>query len=116
MTKLIALLALAGAVAAGVFFWRKNDRSWESMWSSTKETTSSWSETVANETSGVADTVSAAADNVAHVGPQLVDDVKAGGSQAHEEATEAVHRVAAAAEDATNAASDLAEEAEGGTG
>jgi hypothetical protein len=42
MTKLIALFPLAGVVAAAVFFWRKNARSWESTWDSAKETTSWW--------------------------------------------------------------------------
>jgi hypothetical protein len=58
MTKLVALLALAGAAAAAVFYWRKKEGSWESMWSTTKDTTSSWGTTVAHDAKQAADIVS----------------------------------------------------------
>ena len=46
MSKLIAVV-LAGALAAVLFFWRKSEGSWGSMWSSAKDSGSSWSETAA---------------------------------------------------------------------
>ena len=84
MTKLIALLALAAAVAAAVFFWRKNEESWDAAWSSTKDTASSWSKTVAEETSKAGDTVSTALDNAT----SAIGDLAHGVTGATTDATE----------------------------
>jgi hypothetical protein len=81
MTKLIALLVLAGAVAAGVFYWRKNDESRAEMWSSTKDTMSSWSKTVADETGKAGETVAAAADTVTNAASQVADEAKGAASE-----------------------------------
>jgi hypothetical protein len=54
----VALLAAIGA-ATVVFFWRKNHRkSWDSSWSSAKDTASSWSKTAADEAGKAADQLS----------------------------------------------------------
>ena len=74
MTKLVALLALAGAIAAAVYFWRKNEESWESMWDSTKDATSEWGRTVAHEASKTADNVAEAADTVTNEASNLADE------------------------------------------
>jgi hypothetical protein len=90
MTKLIALLAVAGAVAAAVFFWRKNEESWEAMWSSTKDTTSSWSKTVVQDAGKAADTVSTAVDK----GTGEIDELV-------HEMNELAHEITGATADAT---------------
>ncbi len=48
MSKLIAVV-LAGALAAVLFFWRKSEGSWSSMWGSAKGSSSSLGETAAHE-------------------------------------------------------------------
>jgi hypothetical protein len=113
MTKLIALLALAGAVAAAVFFWRKNDGSWESMWSSTKDTTSSWSQTAAQEAGRAADGIAARANSVTSAASHLAEEAKGDGSQAHEKVTEVADKVVATADSAAEATSDVADKAKG---
>ena len=47
MSKLIAVV-LAGALAVVLFFWRKSEGSWGSMWSSGKDLSSSLGETAAD--------------------------------------------------------------------
>jgi hypothetical protein len=111
MTKLIALLALAGAVAAAVFFWRKNEGSWEAMWSSTTDTTSSWSKTVAHEASNAADAASADRDDVTHAVPDLADDITGATEHATHEVGKATKKGSAATtEDASKLADELTAE------
>ena len=110
MTKLIALLALAGAAAAGLFFWRKNRDSVDSAWSSAKDAPSSWSKTAAHEASTTADRVSAAAESVTHAAAGLADDLK--GSTATRDAKEAAK---SAADSATTTMSTVADKLDGGS-
>jgi hypothetical protein len=74
MKKLIALLALAGAVAGAVFFWRRNEKSWSS-WCSAKGTGCSWGKP-AREASSATDQLAAAADGLAEAASDLADQVK----------------------------------------
>jgi hypothetical protein len=111
MTKLIALLALAGAVAAAVFFWRKKEGSWESMWSSTAETTSAWGKTVADEARQTAAVVSKAVDDGASAIDDLADEMKGATTDAAEKVDEAAKKVSAAKADAASALADDAKEA-----
>ena len=110
MTKLIALLAVAGAVAAGLYFWRRNDESWESRWSSAKDSTSSWSTSAWNEAGATADRVAAASDSATKTASDLADELKRGTSQATDKASKAADGVAAAADSATEAGSNLADQ------
>jgi hypothetical protein len=107
MTKLIALLALAGAVAAAVFFWRRKEGSWESMWSSTTDTTSSWSKTVAHEAGKAADTVSSVVDDGARAVADFADEITGATEPAAHDAGEAAKEGPA---DPADAASKLADE------
>src|SRR5215471_17860228 len=99
MTKLIALLALAGAVATAVFFWRKKEGSWESMWSSAKEAPASWGKTVAHEAREAADTVSAVVDNGAGAIHDLTHEMT-------DATTDATHKIDVAAEKVSTAKAD----------
>jgi hypothetical protein len=110
MTKLIALLAVAGAVAAGLYFWRRNEQSWESRWSSAKDSTSSWGTSAWNEAGAAADRVGGATDTATKAASDLADELKRGTSQATDKAGKAADSVAAAADSATEAASNLADE------
>jgi hypothetical protein len=109
MSKLIALLAVAGAVAAGLYFWRRNEQSWESRWAA-KDSTSSWGTSAWNEAGAAADRVGGATDSAAKAASDLADELKRGASQATDKAGEAADSVAAAADSATEAASNLADE------
>jgi hypothetical protein len=115
MTKLIALLAVAGAVAAGLYFWRRNEESRESKWSSPKDFTASWSRTAANETGEAADRVAAAVDGATNAASNLADDLERASSKATDKAGKAVDSVADAAKSATKAASKLKDEVKEGT-
>ena len=113
MSKLIALLALvlAGALAAVLFFWRKSEASWSSMWSSAKDSSSSWSETAAHGSGKAAERVAAEAEHATTAVFDLGDELKGNASQA---AHEAADRAAETDDDATTAATDLADEVKGG--
>jgi hypothetical protein len=77
MAKLIGLVALAGAVAAGVFFWRRQGQpSLDSMWSSTEDSLTSWGQSAADEAGKAADKVAAAADGATSAATDLADEVK----------------------------------------
>ena len=102
MSKLIALLAvlLAGALAAVLFWRRKSEESWSSVWSSAEDSGSSWSKTAAHESGKeVSD---------------LADEVEGSASQAAHKAGEAAERAAKTPDDATTAATDLVDEVKGG--
>ena len=115
MSKLLALV-LAGALAAVLFFWRKREGSWGSMWSSAKDSSSEWSETAARESGKAADRVAAAADHANAAVSDLADDeVKGSAVQAAHEAGKAAERAAQTDDDATAAATNLADEVKGGT-
>jgi gas vesicle protein len=116
MSKLFALCAvvLAGALAAVLFFRRKSGESWGSLWSSAKDSSSSWSETVANESGQAVNRMTAAADHGATAVFDLGDELKGDVSGAADEAGKAADKVAAGAEDATTAATNLADEVEDG--
>jgi hypothetical protein len=102
MTKLIALLALAGAVAAAVFFWRKNEGSWEGMWSSTKDTTSAWGKSATQGAGKAADTVSTAVGN----GTRAVDDLTHGITDATQKIDVAAQKMSTAKADVASALAD----------
>ena len=116
MSKLIALLAvlLAGALAAVLFWRRKSEESWSSVWSSAEDSGSSWSKTAAHESGKAADTVAAAADHATTEVSDLADEVKGSASQAAHKAGEAAERAAKTPDDATTAATDLVDEVKGG--
>jgi len=108
MSKLIPLLAvvLAG-VGAVLFFRRKSDESWSSMWSPAKDSTSSWSKTAAHEAGTAADRVAEAGDDATAEASDLADEVKRSASQA-------AHEAGKAADEATTEATNLADEVKGG--
>jgi len=106
MTKLIALLALAGGVAAAVFFWRKNEGSWESMWTSAKETPSSWGTTIAHEARQAADTVSTAVDNGTSAINDLANEITDATTDATQKIDKAAKKVSTAKSDAASALAD----------
>jgi hypothetical protein len=110
MTKLVALLALAGAVAA-VFYWRKKGGSWESMWSTTKDTTSVWGTTVAHEAKQAADTVSTAVDDGTSAINDFAHEITGATTDATQKIDEAKKKVATAKADAASAlANEVTEE------
>jgi hypothetical protein len=106
MQKLTTSLAvvLAGAPAAVLFFWRRSEDSWGSMWSSAKDSTSEWSDTASREVGKAYDSVAEAADRAsteaARRADEFIGDVKGAGH-------EAADRAADHAGDASKAASDL---------
>jgi hypothetical protein len=108
MTKLIALLALAGAVAAAVFFWRKKEGSWESMWDSAKETPSSWGKTVAHETREAADTISTVVDSGTSAINDLAHEITDATTDATKKIDRATKKVSTAKADASAALADEA--------
>jgi hypothetical protein len=65
MAKLIGLLTLAGAVAIGVGLavWRKNSKSWSSMWDDAQGSASEWGTTAAREAGNAADRFTGAFDD-----------------------------------------------------
>ena len=74
--RLIALLALAGAVAAGVVFFWRNRESMDSTWSSAKDTTSDWAKTASDQAGRAADSVTATVGNAANTAAQFADEMK----------------------------------------
>jgi hypothetical protein len=110
MTKLIALLAVAAAVAAGLYFWRRNEESWESGWSSAKDSTASWGRAATDQAGAAADRVAAAADSATNAASNLAEELKRGASRASDEAGKATDSIADAADSATKAASELTDE------
>jgi hypothetical protein len=108
MSKLIALLALAGALAAALFFWRKKEGSWESMWSTTSESASSWGKTVAQEASHAGD----AFNDAAHEINDLAHELSGATVNAAKKVDEAGKKVSAAKAEA-EAASVSADEVDG---
>ena len=102
MSKLIALLAVVLAGALAVFYWRKNEESWSSMWSSAKDSGSSWSQTAAHEYGKAAESVALAADDANVAVSDLTDGVKGGASEAAHEAGEIADGAASTADDATS--------------
>jgi hypothetical protein len=74
--KLIVLLAVAGAVAAGVVFSLRNRRSLESTWSSARDSTSDRMKTASDEAGMAADSVTAAASNAADTASHFADQMK----------------------------------------
>ena len=116
MSKLIALFAVvvAGALAAVLFFWRKSEGSWDSVWSSAKDSTSEWSTTAAHESGKAADSAVAATEHATTAFSELADQVKGGASEAAHQAGEAAEKAAATADDATAATTNLVDEVKGG--
>src|SRR6516162_248343 len=106
MTTLVALLALAGAIAAAVFFWRKNEESWESMWDFTKDTTSEWGRTVAHETRQAADSVSTAVDNGTSAVNDLAHEITGATMDATQKIDDAAKKVSTAKADAASLLAD----------
>jgi hypothetical protein len=77
MIKLIALLALAGAVAAGVVFFWRNRKSVESTWTSAKGSTAEWAKTANDDEAGkAAETVAAKIGSAANTASQFADEMK----------------------------------------
>ena len=84
------------------------------MWSSAKDSSSSWSETAAHESGKAADRVAAAAEHATTAVFDLGDELKANASEAAHEAGKAADRAAETADDATTAATKLADEVKDG--
>ena len=74
MKKLIFLLAVAGAVAASVGFWRRKDAS--ELWDSTRDTVTSWGEPAATKAEGVAETAAQAADSATNEARKVAKKAK----------------------------------------
>jgi len=112
MTKLLALLVavLAGALAVVLFFWRRSEESWSSMWGSARDSTSSLSTTAVHEGNVAVDRAIRTAEGAADAVAGLAAELRGAASQAAREAGRAVDQAAAA--DATDRASELAGEAE----
>jgi hypothetical protein len=103
MSKPISFLAvlLAGALGAVLFFWRRSEGSWSSMWGAVKTSTASWTDgavgdaatevsrfadglkdaasQAANQAGGAADSVAAAGSDATDIASSLVDDVRGAG-------------------------------------
>lgn len=75
MKRLITLLAAVGAVAAGVFFWRRNQESEGSMWDQAEDSASSWTETAGEKASEAAEKVKATADKATSAASDAADQV-----------------------------------------
>ena len=78
MSKLLALAVLLAAAIAAVLFWRKREGSWDSVWSSAKDSSSEWSTTATHESGKAVETVAAAADDAATAATNLADEVSGG--------------------------------------
>jgi hypothetical protein len=76
MRKLIALLVAAGALAAVVVFWRRDQHSWMSTWCSDKDSRCSWGKTSAHETGKAGDGVSGTAEGATDAASDLADEVR----------------------------------------
>ena len=99
MTKLIALLAVAGAVGVGLFFWRRNEKSWRSIWSAS-----------AREAGNAVDRVVAAAGGVTNAAHDLADVLTGGASRVAQEAGEAAGSAADSANGVTKEAFKVADQ------
>jgi hypothetical protein len=99
MTKLIALLAVAGAVGVGLFFWRRNEKSWRSIWSAS-----------AREAGNAVDRVVAAAGGVTNAAHDLADVLTGGASRVAQEAGKAADSAAASSDSVINEVSNIADE------
>ena len=75
MKLLIALLAAIGAVAVGVFFWRKNQESAGSTWSQAEDLASSLTKTAAEKAGEAAEKVKATADKATSAASDAADQV-----------------------------------------
>jgi hypothetical protein len=73
MMKLIALLALAGAAAAGIVYALRDRKSMKSTWTSTRDMASEWATTVSDQAGKAADSASDAADTASHGVGELKD-------------------------------------------
>ena len=99
MTKLIALLAVAGAVGVGLFFWRRNEKSWRSIWSAS-----------AREAGNAVDRVVAAAGGLTNAAHDLADVLTGGASRVAQEAGKAADSAAASSDSVINEVSNIADE------
>jgi hypothetical protein len=113
VTKLLVLLAFAGAIAGAVFFWRRREQSWDSMWSSAKDSTASWSKTASHEAGKAADRIAEATGTATTAMSDLAERATDETSHATDGAGKAADKLAAAADTATSAAFDLADEVKG---
>jgi hypothetical protein len=75
MMKLIALLALTGAVIAGVVFFLRNRESVDSTWTSAKEATAEWGKTASDEAGSAAESVAATVGSAANTASQFADEM-----------------------------------------
>jgi len=75
MKLLIALLAAIGAVAAGVFFWRRNQEPAGSMWNQAEDSASAWTKTASEKASEAAEKVKATADKATSAASDAADQV-----------------------------------------
>jgi hypothetical protein len=82
MKGLTALLVAIAAVAVGVFFWRRNKQSAESVWTTAEDAVSSWSKTAADTAGEATDMVTEAADKGTSAAETTADQVESavGGS------------------------------------
>jgi hypothetical protein len=113
VTKLLVLLAFAGAVAGVVFFWRRREQSWDSMWSSAKDSTSSWSKTASHEAGKAGDRMAEATGAATTKMSDLAEQATDGASHGTDAAGRTASKVPGAVDTATSAASDLADEVKG---
>jgi len=74
--KLIALLALAGAIAAGVVFFWRNRESVDSTWTSARDSTSEWAKAASDESGRAAESVAAAVGSAANTASKFADEMK----------------------------------------
>ena len=88
-----------GAIAIGiaVFFWRKNSKSWDSMWDEASNTASAWGKT--------------ASDTASAWGKTAGDTATAWGQNAGDEAGKDADKITGASEDGSKKVSDLADKA-----
>jgi hypothetical protein len=80
MRKLIALLvgllAAIGAVVTILFFWRRRQGSWDSTWSSAKDTATSWGKTATDQAEKVVDNAAAQGHSAREEASSAVEEVK----------------------------------------
>jgi hypothetical protein len=76
MVKLIALLALAGAAAAGLVYWSKRGESFDDTWTWASDTTSDWANTASREAGKAADSVASAASSAADTAAKAAGELK----------------------------------------
>jgi hypothetical protein len=78
VAKWLTLLAAIGAaIAAAVFFWRKESReTWDDTWSSVQDTAKSWGGAAADEAGKAADKATSAADGATTSASDAADEFK----------------------------------------